>query len=405
MNFLNLYKNNFSTRSIITPTLRIINTVAMGMVITACGVKNPDLQGPAVITSVSKAEAPQAASVSDPKLNILFVVDNSGSMKPYQEKMAKNLEKFAETFFEFSRLEYRIGVVPVYDSRYLNDTTVYRSGLRKMNPLGELVRLKGLPSDVEQNQVFITRDTPNKIEVLKQTVEIGVQWGPEAEESFSPVIAVMNSAQNSEKNQGFYQEDAYLAIIFLTDADDVSPGWSADQFYRHLVQAKGGDRSKVLIAAAIPDRNNSSAQCSKDGQGPVDAIPRLLSASGGIVADLCSNDFGQRLASFGARLAREVTTQRIPIGFEPDLKTLAVCYGPATADSNLCGATEEIEKSAQLQRLKAGDLGFYYDNRPGKESIVISPTANIQRVNDGRIYIRAKKIDRNDLHNGRLEEK
>jgi hypothetical protein len=215
----------------------------------------------------------------------------------------------------------------------------------------------------------------------------------------------MDSARNQEKNQGFYQEDAYLAIIFLTDADDVTPGLSPDQFYRQLVESKGGDRSKVLIAAAIPDVRDGRASCPKDGSGPINNIPRLLSAAGGIVADLCSNDFGHKLASFGSRLAREASTQRVRIGFEPDLKTLVVCYGPAEADSALCGGTKEAEEAAGLQRLRPGETGYYYMNQPGQETIVISPTAAIQRINNGKIYIRAKRVDRSGLHNGRLEEK
>lgn len=374
------------------------------LLVACSGVQNPDLQGPPVLQSVSKAEAPEAAEATDPKVNILFVVDNSGSMAPYQEKMAQNLERFAETFFEYSRIDYRIGVVPVYDSRYLNDTTVYASGLRRMNPLGELVKLKGLPEDANQDQVFITRDTPNKVEVLKKTVQIGTQWGPEAEESYSPVMAILNSQRNTEKNQGFYQEDAYLAVIFLTDADDVTPGVSPDQFYSFLVEQKKGQRNKILIAAAIPDRNDSSPRCSKDGQGPIDSIPRLISMAGGITADLCSSDFGLKLASFGERIRREVSVQRIPIGFEPDLKTLAVCYGPTSADPAACGAGEDTERSVGMVRLRPGARGFYYDSSPLKEAIVISPTAELVRIPSGKIFIRAKKVMRDQIPNNRVEE-
>jgi hypothetical protein len=380
-----------------------INSVLCLLSLSACqGVKNPDLQSPPVNQTLVSAEAPQAAEAMDPKVNIVFVVDNSGSMAPYQEKMAQNIERFAETFFENSRIDYRIGVVPVFDSRYLEDKTVYSSGVRKMNPLGELIRLRG--EGVPSNQLYITRDTPNKVEILKKTVQIGTQWGPEAEESFSPVVAILDSQTNVEKNQGFYQEDAYLAVVFLTDADDVSPGLSPDQFYSMLVEAKNGQRNKIFIAAAIPNRNNSSQSCSKDGQGPVDSIPRLLAISGGITADLCSSDFGSKLANFGERIRREASSQRIPVGFEPDLKTLAVCYGPASAPSSVCGSGEAAEKAAGMVRLAPGARGFYYDNTPSKEAIVISPSAELIRIPSGKIFIRAKRILRDQLPNGRIEE-
>ena len=61
----------------------------------ACGSQNPDRQAP----PEAKAEyvtvqGSQSTSLNDPKVNILFVVDNSGSMQGYQDKMARNIEFF-----------------------------------------------------------------------------------------------------------------------------------------------------------------------------------------------------------------------------------------------------------------------------------------------------------------------
>ena len=140
--------------------------------------------------------------------------------------------------------------------------------------------------------------------MLKQTVLIGTQWGPEAEESFSPVLAVLDPKQNTEKNNGFYQDDAYLVVFFLTDADDVTPGLSAESFYEKLLSSKGGDASKIIIAAALPNLENNSENCKKDGRGPVQAFPALLTASGGIHADLCSDHFADTLIKVGDQIAQ-----------------------------------------------------------------------------------------------------
>lgn len=295
------------------------------LTLAACGSQSPDLQAQPLKVGEKVNYGEKAEVPTEPKVDILFVVDNSGSMKPYQDKMARNVELFANEFFSNSRIDYRIGVVPVYDSKYLNDETVYNpSGRRKMNPLGELVALKGIPSDAG-NKLFITRSTPNAREVLKQTVVIGTQWGPEAEESFSPVLAVTNPQINQQKNAGFYQQDAYLAVIFLTDADDVTLNLSGEEFYERLVALKGGDASKVLIAAAIP----TSCPAPTDGEGPIKSIPDLMRVSGGLTADLCSNNFGAQLAKFGRHLAQRVTERKVQLDFEPDISTLKVTHGLA----------------------------------------------------------------------------
>lgn len=366
--------------------------LSLGLIINACGVKSPERQGPPEKFSEVTADVVQGATLPDPKVNILFVVDNSGSMKGYQEKMAANIELFAETFFENSRVDYRIGVVPVYDSKYLNDKTVYvPSGVRKMNPLGELVKLKGADGLELPDQVYITRDTPNPKEVLKNTVMIGTQWGPEAEESFSPVLALTNMKINSEKNKNFYEPEAYLAVFFLTDADDVTPGVSAEDFYQRLVHLKGGDRSKVLIGAALPNRDNNNSDCTKDGRGPVQAFPALLTVSGGIFADLCSKNFGSHLAEFGHNLVQRVAAQKRQLDFTPDIRTLRVCY----SKSKICDAKESNSDEQILERPKD------YTFSPDTNEIILNPYLKLQRIENAGLRISAKPVSLGNYKNNR----
>ena len=197
----------------------LIISLAIGLLaLSSCNSTNTDGGSNSVPTEPVSAitiEATKTQAAGDPKVNVLFVVDNSGSMKGYQQKLSRNMRLFTDKFFANSRIDYRIGVVPVYDSKYLNDKKVYpRVGVRKMNALAELVPLKGLAPEDNQSQLFITRNTLNPKQVLEQTVAIGVQWGPEAEESFSPVLAIADDTINA-KNQGFYEKDAYLAVIFF----------------------------------------------------------------------------------------------------------------------------------------------------------------------------------------------
>ncbi|MFN7906039.1 MAG: hypothetical protein ACK5P5_12730 [Pseudobdellovibrionaceae bacterium] len=365
--------------------------IILSALVTACGVENPSKQGPVQNTETKTLQASKDEQAGNPKVNILFVVDNSGSMQGYQQKMADNIAQFAETFFDNTRVDYKIGVVPVYDSKYLHDEKIYNSGKRKMNPLGELVKLKGLAEGDLATEVFITRNTPNPKEVLKQTVLLGTQWGPEAEESFSPVIAIMDPTINSEKNQNFYDPEAHLAVIFLTDADDVSPNLSAEDFYNQLLASKNGDRSKILIAAAIPDVAKHGSSCTTDGRGPIDAIPTLMKISGGITADLCSNAFGARLTQFGNYLVQQLTSQKIPLGFIPDVTTLMVTYG--ARDS----------KIEDRQVIPRGSKGYFLDMTPSQPMIVLSPDLILQTVPGGVIWISAKPLNLSEQPEDLLE--
>lgn len=370
--------------------LKTMISILATFILSACASENPDRQAPPedAIDFIT-VEGQKSAHLTDPKVNILFVVDNSGSMQSYQDKMAKNMKLFSDRFFKNNRIDYRIGVVPIYDSKYLNDQTKYRSGFRKMNALAELVPLKGLDPQDQQNQLYITRQTINPQKVLQETVVIGTQWGPEAEESFSPVLAIANEKINLEKNQNFYQEDAHLAIVFLTDADDVTPGLSGEDFYRQLIQLKHGDRSKILIAAALPNLNNSSSDCKKDGGGPVQAFPALLAVSGAIYADLCSENFGARLADFGKYLVQRVASEKIALNFTPDIETLEVSYGQVGSNES-----ERI-------KIPRGALGYLFDTE--KNEVIISTDIELPRNENLVWFVKAKPANLANYKNGRLK--
>ncbi|MCB0349302.1 MAG: hypothetical protein KDD37_10740, partial [Bdellovibrionales bacterium] len=326
------------------------------------------------------------AAIPDPKVNILFVVDNSGSMDGHQATLKANIAKFADTFFKNPRLDYKIGVVPVYDSTYLDGQAHCRlkTDVRKMNKFAELVPLKNADGSVMAESVpFITRDTANAEEVLKQTVALGTQCGPEAEESFSPVLGVIDPQINQTKNSNFYDKDAFLVVIFLTDADDISPGLNAGQFYEKLVAAKGGDRSKVLIAAALPDKERPG--CTVDSVGP--QFADLISISNGSRFNLCSNSFGTELVTFGNVLVEKVAQQRIELDFIPDTR-LKITYGKK-------GMRDE-----EMQTIEPNvDGGYTY--LPGTKTIILQANLNINRIEGGEIFITAYPIDPKNFKNGR----
>ena len=173
--------------------------------------ESPLVQAPAVHYKSVKLNAGEKAVIPDPKVNILFVVDNSGSMSGHQDTLRRNIDAFAQTFFHNPRIDYRIGVVPVYDRVYKDGQAECATpgAVRKMNKYAELVPLKNPDGSLIPDAApYITRDTVNGQEILKKTIMLGTQCGPEAEESFSPVLGVIDDSINQTKNAGFYEKDA-----------------------------------------------------------------------------------------------------------------------------------------------------------------------------------------------------
>ncbi|MES2769256.1 MAG: hypothetical protein V4596_08925 [Bdellovibrionota bacterium] len=381
-------------------TLTVLATALFAA--TACSKKgNPRMQAPPEQHKVVDQVAPRVESTGDPKVNILFVVDNSQSMDAHQTKLKQNIDRFADKFFHNPRIDFKIGIVPVYDSKYLNDSkqdytyneTINGKRVTKVGPRimvqnnGVLVPLKDANGQVITGAPFITRDTLDAKNVLKNTVAIGTQWGPEAEESFSPVLKIISDDNlNNSVNAGFYEKDAFLVVIFLTDADDVTPGENAYEFYEKLKAAKGGNENKILIAAALPSSKVDKLSCRLDGSGPQSRFPDLMNIAQGTVADLCSNSFGDDLAELGERLVNQVGSQRIPIQFIPDSNSIQVSYGnPA---------------NTERQIIPRDQTGWSYNIE--NQEIVLSPELNIKRVPGGEIFVKYTEVNLNNIQNGRL---
>lgn len=228
---------------------------------------------------------------SNPKLDILFVVDNSGSMNTHQSNISTNIDSFTNTIFQNTLIDFHIGV-----------TT----------------------SDIADNgklvAPFITKNTPNKEATLSQNILMGT-GGSGTEFFFEPV----EKALSAGVNPGFHRSDAFLAIIFITDTGP-SDSLTNNQLFSLLVNLKSGDSDKVLSYGAIIPPPNAKG-CLADSEWVyIDKLINFINMTGGAFFDLCSADFGKELAKIGGDLADKlqfvVNLDKIPV-----VETIVVEYG------------------------------------------------------------------------------
>lgn len=192
----------------------------------------------------------------NPQVDILFVTDNSDSMRVAQENLVKNLDRFTAGISSNKAIDYHIGVVSTWDSseRFIKN--------KKDNyGIGELRFIKDAKGNTHTSKRFVTKAESSS--VLASTLKIGVaayeQGGPEVEEFFSPLMASLEKTGRGATNEGFFRENAHLVVVLVTDADDSSAGISPEQMGQALIDFKGGRRSKVsvygvLVNAKTPDK-------------------------------------------------------------------------------------------------------------------------------------------------------
>jgi hypothetical protein len=279
-----------------------------------------------------KLEQDNAQFTFDPRVDILFVVDNSASMAVHQDNLAKNVSKFTSTFTNSSILDYNIGVVTTDTSGdpYTGDEDKCCGKL-----VGEIAKV-------------VSKTTPGANEILADNIMVGIN-GDSYEKVFDPIVMALSPALLTGWNAGFYRQDASLAVIFITDAEDQSRYNDPQRAYQFLTGLKNGNKNKVLGYGVIVPSNDTS-RCERDETKVtprrIEEFLKLVTNSPGNIMSLCDPDYGTRLANLAKDIVEKVGST-IYLDRPPVLKTVHVTYGsldlPRDADT---GWSYDLEKNA-----------------------------------------------------------
>lgn len=189
----------------------------------------------------------------NPRVDILFVADNSDSMKSAQANLIKNLNRFTNGISSNKMIDYHIGVISTWDNKWADSANKKADNYT----IGELRNAKTI-AGTNSNARFVTKK--DSAGVLANTLKIGVlalsEGGPENEEFFSPLMAALEKGGRGAVNEGFFRDDAQLVVIFLTDADDASSRISPEQMAQTLIDFKGGRSEKVSVYGVLVNANN-----------------------------------------------------------------------------------------------------------------------------------------------------
>ena len=276
----------------------------------------------------------QAAS----KIDVLWVIDNSGSMAARQENLARNFGSFIS---EFSRnaIDYRIAVTT---------TDIFK----------EAGRFVGTPK-------IITPTTPNVAAVFANNVKVGTTGSPyevgleaarlsldlqkQANQaavmqcqvacpSMNNAVCKANCTTNTVFQ--FLRSDAYLYLIFVSDEEDRS-SQDVRFFYRYFETVKGvGNDGTVTTAAIMGDVPSNNC-----GATPGLRYKALSDLTGGEVGSICDANFSTTLG----KLARNAVglKRKFALQVKPNIQTLEVhLHYPCNVPADQVASCASIDRSA-----------------------------------------------------------
>ncbi len=243
-----------------------------------------------------------------PPLDIIFAVDQSGSMDDDANTMAGSLDDFINGVSAVNG-DWRVGVVTFDDGCF--------------NPFAG-------------GAAWFDATTPNYVNDFATAVTLGDQGNPnndDTERLFTLVGRALLNTGAGGCNAGFLRPGGYLHIILVSDEEEQStdPPWNDVQAtlaaYTSYV---GGDPSLLKVSTV--------ANLSQCGSGnPPNFIltgfryQALALATGGLVFDICTGDWGTQMANLGNSTA---SNRFIALSRFPDPTTITV-----SIDGNLLPAS------------------------------------------------------------------
>lgn len=264
--------------------------ILMFMVVGGCLESSPKTAKKIPLKAEVPNEISEEASFSkesfQPTLDILFVIDDSGSMGTHQKNLSDNVKLFADAIVKTKFLDYHVGVI--------NSSAA--------SPFGGGDGGGKLFGDPK----YVDRTTPDGLDKLEKNLIVGTS-GDAREIFFDPLHLALTEPLLNGYNDGFIREDSYLAIIFVTDTDDQSTTMDAQSMYDFLVNFKGSTDKLFVGAAYIPD--SAADTCSGESDiSYTDNLPDFFKLTKATTFSLCDPDFGEQLAEIGRVLASKSQT-------------------------------------------------------------------------------------------------
>jgi hypothetical protein len=213
-------------------------------------------------------------------VDVLFLVDGSGSMWDNQQRLSENARRFIEMAdFRGRSVSFHLGVTTV-------DVTVG----------AEQGRLVGAPA-------YLTDGDPQVVNSFMSRVLVGTN-GSGVEQGLEAVRLALSPPVVNTTNTGFLRPEAGLAVVVVSDEDDQST-LTVAQYVDFLRGLKAGGQPVVISAitgglAGCGDPSDPAA----DSAYPAPRYAQAVQATGGIGASLCDPDWGATLRSLGAAVFR-----------------------------------------------------------------------------------------------------
>jgi hypothetical protein len=250
-------------------------------------------------------------------VDILFVIDNSGSMAEEQVGIGNKINGFLD---KIKDLNWQIAVTTTDPGANTKDAS------QTSRPWGDG---QFRPFDSVTGNQYVLRSSQVSAAdaqvMLANAIQMGT-YGSGDERGINATYRAVQRAASPSVNKDFFRADAKLAVITISDEDECSNGSCSGSNSSNpnnlisLISSQFNGAKAFTFNSIIWIPNDTT--CSTGGnQG--NTYKQISNMTGGVMASICSNDYATPLASIGNRvvnLVNDVTLTCQPVDINNDGK-------------------------------------------------------------------------------------
>ncbi len=225
------------------------------------------------------------------RADILWVIDNSGSMDEFQRQVILNTDRFIQQFHQFaSQGDWKMGLI----STDFADRRSPYAGFHSYDR--------------------IDSKSPDPVGTFQRAVrQLGTRGSPD-EKTYEPVLLTLS------RYPDFLRKGSMLFLIVVSDEPEQSRQ-TTPEFIEIMNRVLGGPDRLVAYGAFF----QSESRCTRfPFQGS--KYQELIQLTQGKAYPICSDQFGDNLAEIGKDIAKRIEQARLKLKLRPILSTLRVFH-------------------------------------------------------------------------------
>lgn len=194
------------------------------------------------------------------KADLLFVVDNSGSMATHQNNFANQMSLISQSLSMYSDINAAVISSSMETSPSLPITNGKFAG------------------------PVLNSNSPDFAKNLATQVKLG-EYGTATESFFDPIVAATSEPLISTSNANFLRADADLLVVIITDTEDQSLTNTAQSTFDHLTKLKPNNAISAMVVG-LADPAKCSGETEWENQT---GLKDFIALTKGSLLDICGN--------------------------------------------------------------------------------------------------------------------